>query len=266
MKFKSKLSLLLLSLFFLCKQTHVYADEHSLFAEIEALKLETEIKNDIEPIRDEDPYESFNRAMFDFNMEFNDYIGEPAAKAYKNTIPQPIQTGLNNFFSNLKTPLSSINSFLQGNVEDGLSSFMRFTINSTFGLLGLLDVATPAGLPEIDEDLGQTLYIWGVWKETNYIVLPFLGPSTSRSLVTSPIEGYSNPIYPYVIDTNMAGRSLIIIGSGFTSYASAIGLIGQLKEQPDPYIFARESYLQYRKNLIYNGNPPQADLDDFNFD
>jgi len=251
MKFKSKLSILLLSTSLICMQ--VKANEVSS-------------KEMIDPMGSEDPYESFNRTMFNFNMEFNTTIGRPIAEAYSDFVPQPAQTGFKNFFNNLATPLSSLNSFLQGNVEDGLSSFMRFTINSTFGLFGLLDIATPAGLEQINEDFGQTLYKWGVWNEANYVVLPFLGPYTTRGLVSGSVEGYYDPIYPNVIDTDTQGRALLFTGKHFVNYVEAIRLIDELKNQPDPYVFARESYLQYRTNLIYNGNAPQADLDDFDFE
>ena len=225
-----------------------------------------EIKSTSSPINNEDPYESFNRAIFDFNMTFNDVIGQPVAKGYKIVFPQPVRTGINNFFNNLSDPLSSLNSFLQGNVEDGLSSFMRFAINSTFGLFGLLDIATPAGLEKINEDFGQTLFKWGVWKESNYIVLPFLGPYTTRGLIGSSVDGYFNPVYPNIIDTDINGRFWLYLGGSFVSYVNIMNVIEDLHNQPDPYIFARESYLQYRTNLLYDGNPPEADLDDFDFE
>jgi len=217
-------------------------------------------------INDQDPYESFNRTMFDFNMAFNDSIGKPVVDTYEFIFPKPIKTGFNNFFSNLGDPLSSLNSFLQGNVEDGLSSFMRFAINSTFGLFGILDIATPSGLEKINEDFGQTLYVWGIWKESNYIVLPFLGPYTTRSLVGTSVDGYLNPIYPNIIDTDDSGRFWLFLGGNFVSYVKIMKIIDDLDNQPDPYIFARESYLQYRTNLLYDGNPPEADLDDFDFE
>ncbi len=229
--------------------------------------VEIDQDHPVHAINDQDPYESFNRTMFDFNMAFNDAIGQPVVKTYDFIFPQPIKTGINNFFSNLGDPLSSLNSFLQGNIEDGLSSFMRFTINSTFGLLGLLDIATSSGLEKINEDFGQTLYVWGVWKESNYLVLPFLGPYTTRGLAGSYIDGYTNPLYLSVIDTDINGRFWLYLGGNFVSYVNIMKVIDDLHNQPDPYVFARESYLQYRTNLIYNGNPPENDLlDDFDFE
>ncbi|WP_321325404.1 VacJ family lipoprotein [Thiomicrorhabdus sp.] len=217
------------------------------------------------PMSSEDPYESFNRVMFDFNMGFNDTVGRPVANAYNGVVPQPVRTGVSNVFNNLSTPLSAINCFLQGKVEDGLSEIMRFTLNSTFGLLGLLDIAEPAGLPPKNEDLGQTLYKWGVWNESNYLVLPLFGPYTTRSLTGNIIDSGYDPVYKYIIDIENDERVLIYFGDEFVSYTSIVKLLEDIKNQPDPYVFSRESYLQYRTNLIYDGNPPQPDLDDFDF-
>jgi phospholipid-binding lipoprotein MlaA len=232
---------------------------------IHADEITNEIKNKL-PMSSEDPYESFNRVIFDFNMGFNDAVGLPLANAYNGIFPQPVRIGIDNVFSNLAVPLSAVNSLLQGKVEEGLSGIMRFTINSTFGLFGLLDIATPAGLEANKEDLGQTLYRWGLWNETHYVVLPFVGSYTVRGLAGSMVDSTYDPVYPYMIETNQNGRVMAVVASKFVDYTKISGLIADLKNQPDPYVFARESYMQYRTNLIYDGKAPKADLDDFNFD
>lgn len=218
-----------------------------------------------QPMNNQDPYESYNRVMFDFNMTFNDVIGEPVGKAYKNYVPQPAQTGISNFVINLRMPLNMVNNFLQGNVERGLGDFMRFTINTVFGIGGILDIATPAGLPYEKEDLGQTLYKWGVWTESSFIVMPILGGYTTRELFGAVADSSYNPTYPYVIQTDLEGRTVIFAVDSFNSYVSVLDYVDQLKEMHDPYIFYRESYLQHRTNLIYNGKPPVNPLDDFDF-
>lgn len=253
MTFKLKLPILLLSMSLLSSEVH-------------AAETQSSAPVSPPPMSSEDPYEHFNRAMFDFNMGFNDTVGMPLANAYNGVLPQPVRTGIDNFFSNLAVPLSAINSFLQGKVEDGFSGVMRFTINTTFGLFGLLDIATPAGLEAKKEDLGQTLYRWGLWNETHYLVLPFVGSYTVRELVGSSVDSTYNPVYPYVIDTDQNGRIMIFMGGKFVDYSKVAGLIAELKNQPDPYVFSRESYIQYRTNLIYDGKAPKANLDDFNFD
>jgi len=226
-----------------------------------------EVQSKTSPMNSKDPYESFNRLMFDFNMGFNDTVGKPVADAYNGILPQPARTGIDNVFGNLKTPLSAINCFLQGKVEDGLSEIMRFSINSTFGLLGLLDVAEPAGLEAKEEDLGQTLYHWGVWTESNYLVLPIVGSYTTRELVGSGVDSVYDPVYRTVLkDADTTDRAMIYMGDKFVKYTKVVKLLEDIKMQPDPYVFSRESYLQYRTNMIYDGKAPQANLDDFNFE
>jgi len=253
MKFNLQIkTLLLISLFSLNAWSNT---------QVEVPKTAPEVMNS------EDPYESFNRVMFDFNMGFNDTLGRPIADVYNGILPQPARTGISNVFGNLKTPLSALNCFLQGKPEEGLSEIMRFTINSTFGLFGLLDVAEPAGLEAKQEDFGQTLYQWGVWNESNYLVLPIVGSYTTRELVGGLGDSAADPVYRTVLeDTDSSGRVLIYMGDKFISYTKVVKLLEDMKNQPDPYVFSRESYLQYRTNLIYDGNPPQNNLDDFDFE
>jgi len=214
----------------------------------------------------EDPFESFNREMLSFNLAFHRSIGKPLVKGY-NQIPIPLRNYAENFLSNLNLPLSMINSFLQGNVEDGLTTFMRFSVNSTFGFVGLLDIASAMGLQEIKEDFGQTLYVWGFWTEASYLVLPILGPTTTRDLF-GRTEGFTDPIYfnhryqSFGLMDHNDNKLAMFVADGFITYAKAAPLIDQLENQIDPYILSRESYLQYRENQIYNGNPPMPKLDD----
>src|SRR5471032_1743419 len=109
-----------------------------------------------------DPYEKFNRAMFKFNDTVDQVALKPAATAYRNVLPSFVQTGVDNFFGNLSDAWSAVNNLLQGKGEAGMSDVMRFSLNSTLGLAGLLDIASPAGLPKHNEDFGQTLGTWGV--------------------------------------------------------------------------------------------------------
>lgn len=214
----------------------------------------------------EDPYEDFNRKMFEFNLKFNDTIGQPLANAYNSALPQPAKTGVSNFFDNLSTPLSALNCFLQGKGEEGFEEIMRFSLNSTFGLFGLIDIAEPAGLNPKKEDLGQTLYHWGVWDESSYLVLPIVGSYTTRELFGGVADSSYDPVYPHVIETDSQGRLWIYMGDKFVEYTKVVKLVEDIKSQPDPYIFSRESYLQFRTNQIYDGEAPQPSLDDFDFE
>lgn len=236
------------------------------FALTTSANSQTEIISPPLVMNEQDPYEGFNRTMFDFNMAFNDTFGKPAANVYNGILPQPIRTSISNFFDNLSTPVSAINSFLQGKPEDGLSEIMRFTINTTFGLFGLLDIAQPAGLEAKNEDLGQTLYHWGLWEESSYMVLPFVGPYTTRELAGGIADSSYDPIYTQLIEADETERRWIFMTNGFIEYTKVVELIDDVKNQPDPYVFTRESYLQHRTNLIFDGKAPQADLDDFNFE
>lgn len=218
------------------------------------------------PINQKDPYEGYNRVVYQFNVVFNDYVGQPVANTYNTVLPSPVRTGISNFFQNLKEPLNIVNAGLQGKPEEAMTSFMRLAVNTVFGLFGLLDVASEAGLKYQKEDLGQTLYVWGIWDEASFIMLPILGPYTTRELVGGVVDAGYNPTYPYLIETDQEGRIWLYVGEKFVDYAKVVHLTDEMKEQPDPYIFMRESYLQYRTNLIYDGNPPQPPLDDFNFE
>lgn len=219
-----------------------------------------------EAISSADPYENYNRKMYNFNMKFDEYVGQPAGKAYKAVTPQPVRTGISNFFSNLRTPVNMINNFLQGKVEAGLSDIMRFSINTVFGFGGFLDIATPAGLEQEKEDFGQTLHKWGVWKESNFFILPILGATTPRELTGGATDAVWNPTYKYIIKTDIEGRTILYLANVFNSYTEIMELTETLKDAPDPYVFYRESYIQYRNNLLYDGNTPLPAYDDFDFD
>jgi phospholipid-binding lipoprotein MlaA len=218
-----------------------------------------------EPMNTEDPFEGYNRGIYSFNIVFNDYIGEPIANLY-NKLPNFILTGFSNVFQNLGEPLNTINSILQGKPRVAGSSFIRFFLNSTVGIFGLIDVAQKTGLKHQKEDLGQTFYEWGLWQKSSFIMMPFVGPYTTRELLGSLADSIYNPIYPNIIETTTKGRILIFTGIKFIDYAKVIHLADEIKKQPDPYIFMRESYLQYRTNLIFDGNPPEVEIDNFDFD
>ena len=215
-----------------------------------------------EPFDRTDPYEHFNRSMLEFNMGVHRTIGRPVARAY-DSLPPPAQKGIHNFFTNLTVPWTVINDLLQGKGEKAATDFMRFAINTVFGLGGVLDIASEAGMTYQKEDLGQTLYVWGVWTEAHFIVLPLLGPYTTREAAGAGVQMTWDPVYDALLqadgDVKMAMRLL----DATRSYAENAVLLDQLESQPDPYIFLREAYYQHRLNLIYDGQPPvPQDIDD----
>ena len=143
-----------------------------------------------------DPFEPVNRAIFSFNNVADRIVLEPIAKGYKK-LPSPLQSGINNFLSNLRAPLVVVNQLLQGQGENAIQSSGRFIVNSTVGVFGLFDVAEKIGLEEKEEDYGQTLATWGVG-DGFYIVLPLFGPSNLRdtsgmvlTMLTDPINAYA---------------------------------------------------------------------------
>lgn len=207
-----------------------------------------------------DPYEDFNRDMYEFNDSVDNYIAEPISDAYKFVTPNILQTGVSNFFSNLGNVGVVFNDVLQGKVQQGAEDTGRFLINSTVGVLGLFDVASEVGLEQNQEDFGQTLAVWGV-PTGPYMVLPFLGPTTFRGLPGTAVDIATNPI-TYIGIPALAAASVV------NTRANADGALQFVDEAAlDPYIFTREAYLQWRKHLASDGNPdtdedPLADYED----
>ena len=130
-----------------------------------------------------DPFEGFNRKVAAFNSGVDMAIIKPSAQVYKAATPKPLQASISNFFANLGEPWTAINQLLQGRVKMACSDAGRFLVNSTLGVAGLFDVAASMGLPRHQEDFGQTLGVWGL-PQGPYIVLPMLGPSSGRGLVS----------------------------------------------------------------------------------
>lgn len=197
-----------------------------------------------------DPLEGFNRAMFKFNDTVDQAALKPAATVYKAVLPSFVQTGVGNFFGNLADVWNSANNLLQGKGEAGLSDFGRVVINSSFGILGLFDVASQAGLPKHSEDFGQTLGIWGV-RSGPYLMLPLLGPSTVRDTAALPLDiaadpwSHKEPVYLRNIGTVVRvvdKRAYLLDASNLMEEAAL-----------DRYEFVRDSYLQQRENKVFDG-------------
>ena len=213
------------------------------------------------PVNPEDPLEGYNRAMFKINQRVDKYTLRPLARVYDAVTPQPVQTGVGNFFGNLNDVWIGANNLLQGKVADGLSDWMRFAFNSTFGLGGLLDIASEAGLPKHDEDFGQTLAVWGVG-EGAFVVMPFFGPRTLRDAAAFPVDlGWDNVwgIDHVPTRNTMTGVRLTHNRAAFLGVEKTLSQ-GTL----DQYAFARDFYLQQRRFKVHDGNAPieYEDFDD----
>lgn len=201
-----------------------------------------------------DPYENFNRSMYGFNMGLDKYLLKPVADGYAYITPDVMQTGVTNFFNNLKGINVVLNDLLQGKFEQSASDLGRFTTNTTIGLGGLFDVATPLGLQQNVEDFGQTMAVWGV-DQGPYLVLPILGPTTVRDGGGTILDRAANP------GTYLMGTGVV---EGINERANAEGALNFIDEAAlDPYVFTRESFLQYRNNLVNDG---KTDVDSFDLD
>jgi len=201
---------------------------------------------------EEDPWENWNRKVFQFNEKVDYYSAKPLAQAYRNATPQVVDDAITNVFSNLEEPFIVLNDLAQGKFLQALSDTGRFLVNSTVGILGIFDVARHIGMPKHEEDLGQTLGYWGV-DSGPYVVLPFLGPSTLRDTGTFAVEYLTfDPIDPQV---QWIDNTPTYYNSVFLEYldirADLIPAEGIISG--DRYSFIRSLYLQRREFLINDG-------------
>ena len=201
-----------------------------------------------------DPYEAFNRDVYAFNESFDQDIARPVATAYRNYVHEEIRGRVRNFFANLGDLFIGVNNMLQGKFEDGFMDWVRFAFNSTFGLLGLHDVATDMGIEKHNEDFGQTFGRWGAG-DGPYLVLPFLGPSTGRDAVGTGFDMVFDPLGEVrPIDL----RNPLIVTRAVNTRADLLDASRLLEEAAlDKYVFLRDAYLQRRRSLIYDGRPPR---------
>ena len=210
-----------------------------------------------------DPLEDRNRSIYAFNENLDEAIIEPAADGYAYIIPNFLQKGLNNFFDNINYPITIINQVLQGNIEKSLQDTLRFSVNTSIGIFGFFDPASSMGLPEHDEDFGQTLAVWGV-KEGPYLMLPFIGPKTLRSLTGDLTDVLFNPLLN-IDDTNLKIKTNLI--NILQDRSDLSGLEEELDNSFDPYQYIKDSYIQNRKYKIHNGNTSEDDIEiDIDFD
>lgn len=208
-----------------------------------------------------DPLEAVNRKVFAFNMTVDRYALRPIAKGYATVVPRPVRRGVENFFDNLFYPTTIINDMLQGKFGQSGRDLGRFALNTTAGIVGVFDVASRFGLTKNNEDLGQTLGVWGVG-EGWFVMLPLLGPSSNRDLVGRVGDHWSElPTY----DDNISFlEGLAIIGADAVDARSRLlDSDSMLQQQLDPYLFIRTAYLQRRYSLLYDGNPPPETFEDF---
>ena len=191
-----------------------------------------------------------NRAIFEFNEIVDDNVLKPIAKGYKYVTPDPVEVGISNFFSNLGEIGTITNDLLQLKFAQAGRDTMRFFVNSTLGIFGIFDVATPLGLSKNKEDFGQTLGFWGV-PDGPYLVLPFLGPSSFRDGPSMIVDYELSPVEQLHHEERQVLQTLDIVDTRARLLRATKILDTAAK---DKYIFIRESYLQKRESQINDGN------------
>jgi phospholipid-binding lipoprotein MlaA len=217
--------------------------------------------------QENDPFESFNRQIYSFNEGADEYVIGPIAHAYRDVFPEPVRESIRNFLLNLKTPMSAINATLQGEFERGITAVGRFTINTTVGILGLFDVANYIGLDPVDEDLGQTLGSWGI-ESGPYLILPILGPTSTRDLGGKVGDWLIDPVGLYLIREDYESFLLATkVAKALDTRVELDGVIEGTRENSlDPYAIMRTMYLQRRARLIANEESQDTSIYDIDID
>ena len=208
-----------------------------------------------------DPFEPVNRTVFEFNETVDKYITKPIAETYQYA-PSPVRTGVSNFFNNIDDVMTVINDVLQLKIQQGVTDSMRIVFNSTFGLLGMVDVASDWDLPRHNERIADTLGYWGI-NSGAYLVIPILGPSSLRDAPALAVEVlYTYPLtylHPIAHRNSLQGIKMV---SNRASLLTATELTEEVAL--DPYAFTRNAYYQWRQNQVYDGDPPEQYQQDFN--
>jgi len=212
-----------------------------------------------------DPFEDTNRAIFDFNQMVDRHVLVPVAEAYRTVLPEPVRDSLRDFLRNLRAPLIFANNALQGDFEHAGQTFARFTLNSTLGVGGLIDVAGRWGqLPYHEQDLGVTFGVWGI-PEGPYLVIPVLGPSDPRDLVGQTAEGFGDPFNKLVTGNPYTLYWIPFVRGGVSGIDQRSRYIETLSDiertSLDYYATIRSLYRQRRAALVHGQRenlPPPA--------
>jgi phospholipid-binding lipoprotein MlaA len=210
------------------------------------------------PSRD-DPFEPMNRASYAVHEVVDGHFVKPMVQAYVDYTPRPIRQAISNFFGNIDDLFSFVNDVLQGKPEKAGHDLGRVITNTAFGVGGLIDIASDAGVPKGNEDFGQTFGFWGI-PQGPYIFIPVFGPTTVRDGTGWIIRGYTTPI-GYIPDVPVRN---VIWGMGAVDLrASVLGTENVVNQAAlDPYTFIRRAYLQRREYLVHDGEVPPRKEDD----
>ena len=202
-----------------------------------------------------DPWENWNRKVFNFNEGLDNAVLKPVATLYSDVVPQPVRRSVTNFFNNFSDAWSAINNMLQGKFALGFEDATRVGTNTLFGLGGILDVASEMGLEHHYEDFGQTLGRYGVGAGA-YVVLPILGPSTVRDTAATPLDRLATPPAFFDGTGTQVGLTLMQIINTRAELLGATRVIDDIAL--DKYTFIRDAYLQRRRSLVFDGDVPET--------
>jgi phospholipid-binding lipoprotein MlaA len=201
-----------------------------------------------------DPLEPLNRAVYSFNDGVDRAIAKPVATVYRDVVPEPLRNYVRNFFSNIGDLFIGLNNMLQGKPDEGFQDWARFAFNSVLGIFGINDVASDMGFEKHNEDFGQTFGRWG-FSEGPYLVLPLLGSSDVRDGVGTALDLYYDPVGDF--RPIRVRNSAVVLR--FTGVRADLLDASRLLEEAalDRYVFQRDAYLQRRRSLVYDGQPPR---------
>lgn len=195
-----------------------------------------------------DPYEGYNRAMYGFNSKLDRNVFKPVAEGYRYVTPSPARTAIGNFFDNFRDVYSLGNNILSVKPEASMNDLMRVAINTTFGIGGMIDVASMAGLKNNKNTFGDTLANWG-WEKSNYLVLPLLGPSTVRDSIGTVVGLAASPDGAIYANTTQAviGKTVSII----STRSRLLGIDDSLQDAAlDEYSYMRDGFMQLRAKQL----------------
>jgi len=207
----------------------------------------------------DDPWEPMNRVSYRVHEVVDGQIIRPFVQAYVDYTPRLVQQGIHNFFGNIDDLFSFVNSALQNKPDKAGHDLGRFITNTGFGLLGIIDIASDAGVPKGEEDFGQTFGVWGI-PQGPYLFIPVFGPTTVRDGTGWVVRAYTSPI-GYISDVPLRN---VLIGIGAVDLRASALQAESLVNQAaiDRYTFIRRAYLQRRRYLVYDGQPPPLKEDD----
>ena len=209
-----------------------------------------------------DPLERANRVSHRFGLFLDKALLGPLARAYVRVTPRAVRNGVTNFIDNLTYPNVVLNDFLQGKVEQGFQDSLRFVVNTTFGLVGFIDVASGMGLERHEEDFGQTLAVWGV-KEIAYLDLPVVGPSSVRDVTNVPVAWQTS----LIVLADASGLAVPVAVLGLMNTRANASAMIEFRDRValDSYVFSREAYRRRRNHLITDGEVPEQEDDFYSF-